>query len=49
MDYLGGAVHKNARANARGPGFDPWFRKIPHTVEQLSLCTMTTEPVCRHC
>ena len=42
MDYLGGAVDKNPRANARGPGFDPWFRKTPHAVEQLSLCATTT-------
>ena len=49
MDFLGGAVDKNPRANARVPVFDPWFRKIPHVTEQLSLCTTTTEPVCRHC
>ena len=28
----------------RGHGFDPWSGKIPHAVEQLSLCTTTTEP-----
>ena len=25
-------------------GFDPWSRKIPYAVEQLSLCTTTIEP-----
>ena len=29
----------------RGHGFYPWSRRIPHTAEQLSLCTTTTEPV----
>ena len=29
----------------RGHGFKPWSGKIPHAVEQLSLCTTTTEPV----
>ena len=24
---------------------DPWSRKIPHAVEQLSLCTTAIEPV----
>ena len=34
-------LHDNA-----GDGFDPWSRKIPHSVEQLILCTTTTEPMC---
>ena len=25
--------------------FSPWSRKIPHAVEQPSLCATTTEPV----
>ena len=29
----------------RGHGFDSWFRKIPHAVEQLSPWATTTEPV----
>ena len=29
----------------RGHGFDPWFGKIPHAMEQLSPCATTTEPV----
>ena len=33
--FPGGLVVKN--------GFDPWSGKIPHAVEQLSLCTTTTE------
>ena len=28
----------------RGHGFEPWSGKIPHTAEQLSPCTTTTEP-----
>ena len=27
----------------RGHGFDPWSRKIPHAVEQLSPCATTME------
>ena len=26
-------------------GFDPWSRKIPHAIRQLSLCTTTIELV----
>ena len=26
-------------------GFDPWSKKIPYAVEQLSPCTAITEPV----
>ena len=29
----------------RGQGFEPWSGKIPHAVEQLSLCATTTESV----
>ena len=28
----------------RGHGPAPWFGKIPHAMEQLSLCVMTAEP-----
>ena len=28
----------------RGHRFDPWSRKIPHAMEQLSPCTTTPEP-----
>ena len=28
----------------RRHGFEPWSGKIPHAVEQLSLCATTTEP-----
>ena len=28
----------------QGHGFDPWFRKIPQEVEQLSLLPTATEP-----
>ena len=27
----------------RGHGFDPWYRKTPHSMEQLSLCAPPTE------
>ena len=29
----------------RGQEFYPWSRKIPHAMEQLSLCTTTAEPI----
>ena len=41
----GGSVVKNLPANAEHMGFDHWSRKTPHAEEQLSLCTVTTEPV----
>ena len=44
-DFPGGTVVKNPPANAGGHGFEPWSRKIPHAVEQLSPSTTTTEPV----
>ena len=28
----------------RGHGFEPWSRKIPHAMDQLSPCASTTEP-----
>ncbi|XDC56626.1 hypothetical protein R6Z07M_007808 [Ovis aries] len=28
----------------RGHRFDPWFRKIPRAMGQLSLCATTPEP-----
>ena len=42
--FPGGAVVNNPPANAGRHGFEPWPGKIPHAVEQLSLCTATTEP-----
>ena len=44
-DFPGGAVVKNPPANAGGHRFEPWSGKIPHALEQLSLCTTTTEPM----
>ena len=41
-----GSVVKNLPANA-GDSFNPWSRKIPHAIEQISPCTTTTEPMCR--
>ena len=35
---------KNMLAKA-GDMFDPWSRKIPHDMKQLSLCATITEPV----
>ena len=43
MGFLGRSVVNNPSVNARG-GFDPWSRRIPHTVEQLSPRATTTEP-----
>ena len=36
---------KGSMYQYRGPGFDPWSRKIPHAMEQLSQITATFEPV----
>jgi len=35
---------KESACQHRRLRFDPWSGKIPHTVEQLSPCTTTTEP-----
>jgi len=32
-------------SGCRGNGFNPWSRKIPHAMEQLSMCATTNEPV----
>ena len=42
VDFPGGSMVKDLPANAEGHGFNPWSRKIQHTVEQLSLCTTET-------
>ena len=37
--FLDGSVVKNLMScQYRGQGFDPWSEKIPHALEQLSLC-----------
>ena len=36
---------KESACQCRRQGFNPWFMKIPYTVEQLRLYTTTTEPV----
>ena len=36
---------KESTCQWRRHGFDPWSRKIPHTMEQLSPCAIATEPV----
>ena len=43
-DFPGGTMDKNAQC--WGHGFNPWPRKIPQAVEQLSPCATTTEPKC---
>ena len=42
--FPGGAVVQESACQCRGHGFDPWSRKIPHAMEQLSPCATTTEP-----
>ena len=37
-------MDRNLPANAGKHGFDPWSRRIAHTLEQLGLGTTTTEP-----
>ena len=37
-------MDKNAPASAADTGLIPGSRKIPHAMEQLSLCAITTEP-----
>ena len=36
---------KESACQCRRHRFDPWSQKVPHTMEQLSLCVTTTEPV----
>ena len=36
---------KESACQCRRHRFDPWSRKIPHSMEQLSLCATTIEPV----
>ena len=43
-DFPGGVVVKNPPSNAEDLGLEPWSGKIPHAMEQLSLCATTTEP-----
>ena len=40
--WLGG---KEPTCRYRRHGFNPWSRKIPQAVDQLSLCATTVEPV----
>ena len=42
--FLGDPATKNLPCNAGNVGLTPnWATKISHAVEQLSLCTKTTE------
>ena len=44
INFCGIPVVKNLPANAGDTGFDPWSRKIPYAVGQLSHCATTNEP-----
>ena len=44
QDFPVGPVVKNLPAKCRGHGFDPWSRKIPHALGQLSPSAPVTEP-----
>ena len=43
--FPGGSVVKESTCQCRRHRFDPWSGKIPHVLEQLSLCATTIEPV----
>ena len=46
-DFPGGPVVKNLLSNAEDQGLTPgWATTITHAMEQLSSCSMTTEPLC---
>ena len=36
---------KESACHRRRHGFDPWYRKIPHAMEQLRSCATTIELV----
>ena len=40
---------KESACQCRGHGFDPWSRKIPHALGQLSPCSTTTEALKPYC
>ena len=42
-DFTGSPVVKNSPANTGDTGLIPGPGRIPHAVEQLSLCATTTE------
>ena len=42
LDFPDGTVDRN-RLPIQGQAFNPWSGKVPHAVEQQSLCTTTTE------
>ena len=45
MQHLWWLRGKESTCQCRKHEFDPWPRKIPHAMEQLSPCTTTIEPV----
>ena len=46
-DFPVGFNGQESTCQCRRHRFDPWSRKIPRAVEQLTLCTPTTESVSR--
>ena len=48
QDFPGDTVDKNPPAKAGDVG-SPWSRRIPHAMEQLSLCATTTESMSHNC
>ena len=44
-DFPDGAGDTNLPTSAGDTRFDPWYRKIPHDMEQLSLCATSNEPM----
>ena len=49
-NFPGGTVDKNPPANVGGGyGSSTWSGNIPHTVGQLSLCALSTEPALVSC
>ena len=41
-------IGEESACQCRSRGFSPWSGKISHAMEQLRLCTTTTEPMCRN-
>ena len=42
--FPGALSGKESTCQCQGHGFHPWSGMMPHAVEQVSLCTTTTEP-----
>ena len=48
MGFLWWSRGEESTCQCREHGFNPWSRKIPHAVEQLSPCATTAEPECHN-